>query len=69
MRDPVVHAAVLREVVAGLDAAGLGVHAVVASPLRGARGNVEFLAHGRRGPVTVTPAVLDEAVRRAQEAA
>jgi 23S rRNA (cytidine1920-2'-O)/16S rRNA (cytidine1409-2'-O)-methyltransferase len=69
VRDPVVHAAVLREVVAGLDVAGLGVHAVVASPLRGARGNVEFLAHARRGPATVTPAALDEAVRRAQEAA
>jgi 23S rRNA (cytidine1920-2'-O)/16S rRNA (cytidine1409-2'-O)-methyltransferase len=69
VRDPAVHAAVLREVVAGLDAAGLGVHAVVPSPIRGADGNVEFLAHARRGHATVTADALDDAVRRAQEAA
>jgi 23S rRNA (cytidine1920-2'-O)/16S rRNA (cytidine1409-2'-O)-methyltransferase len=69
VRDQAVHAAVLREVVAGLDAAGLGVQAVVPSPIRGADGNVEFLAHGRRGHATVTEDALDDAVRRAQEAA
>ena len=63
-----MHAAVLREVVAGLDAAGLGVGAVVPSPLRGADGNVEFLAHARRGGATVLPAVLDDAVERAHHA-
>ena len=49
VRDPVVHDAVLREVVGGLDASGLGVRALVASPLRGADGNIEFFAHARRG--------------------
>ncbi len=54
VRDPEVRAAVLREVVSGLDAYGLGITDVVTSPLRGADGNVEFFAHGRRGPATVT---------------
>jgi len=67
VRDPQVHAAVLREVVAGLDSAGLGVRAVVPSPLRGADGNVEFLAHARRGVVTVTAAEIDDAVVRGKE--
>jgi 23S rRNA (cytidine1920-2'-O)/16S rRNA (cytidine1409-2'-O)-methyltransferase len=65
VRDSEVHAAVLREVVAGLDTAGLGVQAVVPSPLRGADGNIEFLAHARRDRVRVTPAALDDAVGRA----
>jgi len=67
VRDPAVHAAVLREVVAGLGAAGLGVSGVVPSPLRGADSNVEFLVHARRGPATISTADLDDAVRRAQE--
>ncbi len=67
VRDPDVHAAVLAEVVAGLDSAGLGVGAATPSPLRGADGNVEFLVHARRGAATVTPSELDDAVRRAQE--
>jgi 23S rRNA (cytidine1920-2'-O)/16S rRNA (cytidine1409-2'-O)-methyltransferase len=65
VRDPEVHAAVLREVVAALEEAGLGVRAVVPSPLRGAEGNVEFLAHARIGRATVDAAALDGAVRRA----
>jgi hypothetical protein len=32
-----------------LRAASIGVLGVVASPLRGPAGNVEFLLHGRRG--------------------
>jgi 23S rRNA (cytidine1920-2'-O)/16S rRNA (cytidine1409-2'-O)-methyltransferase len=65
VRDPEVHAAVLREVVDGLAAADLGVGAVVPSPLRGADGNVEFLVHARRGAPTVAPRALDDAVARA----
>jgi 23S rRNA (cytidine1920-2'-O)/16S rRNA (cytidine1409-2'-O)-methyltransferase len=57
---------VLREVVAGLGAAGLGVRGVVPSPLRGADGNVEFLVHARRGPATIALTDLDDAVARAQ---
>ena len=52
VRDPEVHAAVLDEVVAGLGEAGLGVLDVIPSPLRGANGNVEFLARAARGPPT-----------------
>jgi 23S rRNA (cytidine1920-2'-O)/16S rRNA (cytidine1409-2'-O)-methyltransferase len=65
VRDRAVHGAVLREVVAALDAAGLGIDAVVPSPLRGADGNVEFVAHARRGRATVSPDALDHAVERA----
>jgi 23S rRNA (cytidine1920-2'-O)/16S rRNA (cytidine1409-2'-O)-methyltransferase len=68
VRDPEVHVEVLRDVVSGLDRVGLGVVGVVASPLRGADGNVEFLAHGRRGPATATDARLTAAVRQAQDA-
>ena len=50
---------------AALDAAGLGIDAVVPSPLRGADGNVEFVAHARRGRATVSPDALDHAVERA----
>ncbi len=67
VRDPAVHAAVLHEVVAGLDAAGLGVDAVTPSPLRGADGNVEFLVHARRGPASVADEGIADAVARAQD--
>jgi 23S rRNA (cytidine1920-2'-O)/16S rRNA (cytidine1409-2'-O)-methyltransferase len=62
VRDPAVHRDVLGEVVADLDAAGLGVGAVIASPIRGAEGNVEFLARAARGAATVTAEALDRAV-------
>jgi 23S rRNA (cytidine1920-2'-O)/16S rRNA (cytidine1409-2'-O)-methyltransferase len=49
VRDPEVHRAVLREVRDGLVAAAdLVPVAVMASPLRGADGNVEFLFHCRK---------------------
>jgi 23S rRNA (cytidine1920-2'-O)/16S rRNA (cytidine1409-2'-O)-methyltransferase len=67
VRDPAVHAAVLREVVAGLDGAGLGVSAVSPSPLRGADGNAEFFVYARRGRASVAPIALDAAVERAQD--
>jgi 23S rRNA (cytidine1920-2'-O)/16S rRNA (cytidine1409-2'-O)-methyltransferase len=66
VRDPEVHAAVLREVVAGLGAAGLGVRGVVPSPLRGADGNVDFLVYARRGPATIALGDLDGAVAQTQ---
>jgi 23S rRNA (cytidine1920-2'-O)/16S rRNA (cytidine1409-2'-O)-methyltransferase len=68
VRDPAVHASVLREVVAGLDTAGLGVGAVSPSPLRGADGNVEFFVHARRGRASVAAAAIDAAVQRVQDA-
>jgi 23S rRNA (cytidine1920-2'-O)/16S rRNA (cytidine1409-2'-O)-methyltransferase len=65
VRDPAVHRDVLREVVAALGAAGLGISAVIPSPLRGADGNVEFLARASRAPATVTVEALDDAVASA----
>ena len=65
IRDPAVHRDVLGEVVADLDHAGLGVAAVIPSPLRGADGNVEFLARAFRGSAAVTVEALDEAVASA----
>ncbi len=69
VRDPEVHAAVLQEVVAALDDAGLGVRAVIPSPLRGADGNVEFLAQAQPGGAAVDATSLLDAVRQAHEAA
>jgi len=47
VRDPEVHRGVLRETRDALASYGLGVVGAVASPLRGADGNVEFLFHAR----------------------
>jgi 23S rRNA (cytidine1920-2'-O)/16S rRNA (cytidine1409-2'-O)-methyltransferase len=48
VRDPDVHADVLTTIAAGLERAGITLVAAVASPLRGAEGNREFLVHGCR---------------------
>ncbi len=65
VRDAAVHHAVLHEVVTGLDAAGLGVRAVVPSPLHGADGNIEFLAYARPERVTLDDMHVTDAVQRA----
>ncbi|MFM8305392.1 MAG: TlyA family RNA methyltransferase [Actinomycetota bacterium] len=63
VRDPEVHAAVLREVAAGLAAAGVFVTDIVESPIRGADGNREFLVRADRiGPAVATE-MLDAAAR------
>jgi 23S rRNA (cytidine1920-2'-O)/16S rRNA (cytidine1409-2'-O)-methyltransferase len=49
VRDPSVHADVLRRIDGGLAAAGLQVVQAMPSPRRGADGNVEFLVHCRKG--------------------
>jgi 23S rRNA (cytidine1920-2'-O)/16S rRNA (cytidine1409-2'-O)-methyltransferase len=49
VRDPDVWRRVLGEVAEAFGAHGVGVQGVVASPLRGPAGNVEFLLLGRRG--------------------
>jgi 23S rRNA (cytidine1920-2'-O)/16S rRNA (cytidine1409-2'-O)-methyltransferase len=49
VRDSAVHRRVLDSTVAAMQAAGLGVQAVLRSPLRGPKGNVEFLMWGRQG--------------------
>jgi 23S rRNA (cytidine1920-2'-O)/16S rRNA (cytidine1409-2'-O)-methyltransferase len=66
VRDPLVHRRVLGEVSAELAATGLTPVAVVRSPLRGARGNVEFLLHcDRAATATLDPPLLDEVAKEA----
>jgi 23S rRNA (cytidine1920-2'-O)/16S rRNA (cytidine1409-2'-O)-methyltransferase len=43
VRDPAVHRRVLEDVTDALAALGLGLRGLMASPLRGPAGNVEFL--------------------------
>jgi 23S rRNA (cytidine1920-2'-O)/16S rRNA (cytidine1409-2'-O)-methyltransferase len=59
VRDPAVHADVLRRVASGLAGAGLPVVGVVRSPLLGADGNVEFLVHCAKSGEPVADAELD----------
>ena len=44
VRDPAIHAQVLDEVLAAAAAEGYGARGLIASPLKGPAGNVEFLA-------------------------
>ena len=62
VRDPAVHRAVLHEVRDGLAAHGLLVTGVIASPLRGADGNVEFLVHANRTGPLIVDGALDAVV-------
>lgn len=58
VRDPAVWTRVLDSVIEVSRDAGLGPRSLMASPLRGPAGNVEFLLWARRG---TTPAMLDVA--------
>jgi 23S rRNA (cytidine1920-2'-O)/16S rRNA (cytidine1409-2'-O)-methyltransferase len=64
VRDPSVHREVVTRVANGLADAGLPVVGVIASPITGADGNREFLAHVRRGaspaPVATLLRTVDE---------
>ena len=62
VRDPEVHRDVLREVRDGLAGEALFVRDVMASPLRGADGNVEFLVLADRSGLLVDDGVLDDCV-------
>jgi len=65
IRDPAVWRRVLGEVAAAIDAQDAVMMGLMVSPLRGADGNVEFLAHARaheRGTTTVDlDAVVNDA--------
>jgi 23S rRNA (cytidine1920-2'-O)/16S rRNA (cytidine1409-2'-O)-methyltransferase len=65
VRDPAVHAAVLREVRDAVHATGLRVVAAALSPLRGPAGNVEFFYELRRAGEDVGDARLDALVASA----
>lgn len=63
--DPDVHREVLDSVIIAFKDEGLGCRWLGVSSITGTTGNVEFIAHFRRGPVTVTPSqITDTATRR-----
>ena len=57
VKDPAVHHAVVTDVLSWAPTVGLHVLGLIASPLRGPAGNVEFLAHLAPHPVQPPPAV------------
>lgn len=70
--DPAVHLGVLERVAASLAGEGLVMAGVMASPIRGASGNVEFLGHfllrPEAGPAArIGPAELEAAVAEGGE--
>jgi 23S rRNA (cytidine1920-2'-O)/16S rRNA (cytidine1409-2'-O)-methyltransferase len=67
VRDPSVHLAVLREVVEALARDGIVVIDAVPSPIRGADGNVEFLAHATKHGEQVDEARLAALVEGGNE--
>jgi 23S rRNA (cytidine1920-2'-O)/16S rRNA (cytidine1409-2'-O)-methyltransferase len=65
VRDPAVHAAVLRAVLAAAGGVGLAPHGLARSPITGPAGNVEFLAWlGGPGPDLDVERAIGEVVRR-----
>jgi 23S rRNA (cytidine1920-2'-O)/16S rRNA (cytidine1409-2'-O)-methyltransferase len=57
--DPLVWRRVLEEVAGALSDLGAAIMGIMASPLRGADGNVEFLLHARTAPAASTATVDD----------
>jgi len=68
VRDPAVHAAILREVRDAVRDTGVRVVAATVSPLRGPAGNVEFFYELRREGDEVDDARLDALVSEAHSA-
>ena len=66
MRDPAIHRQVLAEIVAAAAELGLGIRAVIASPIPGPEGNREFLVHLQAGPAC---AEIDDRIDEAVAAA
>jgi 23S rRNA (cytidine1920-2'-O)/16S rRNA (cytidine1409-2'-O)-methyltransferase len=62
VRDPAQRAAAVRSVAAAALQAGLGVRGVVASPLPGPSGNVEYFLWLRRGAPPLDDAALAQAI-------
>jgi 23S rRNA (cytidine1920-2'-O)/16S rRNA (cytidine1409-2'-O)-methyltransferase len=55
VRDPAAHRDAVRSVAIALSAAGIGVLQAAPSPIAGAKGNREFLVHGRLGAPGLDP--------------
>ncbi len=64
IRDPAVHRRVLQEVLSFAQQAGYGVRGLVRSPVRGPKGNVEFLAWLALGADPVPSSVLTQWIDR-----
>lgn len=67
VRNPAVHRMVLEQVLASAMDDGLVPRGLIASPLKGPNGNIEFLAHlvhGRSAPIAVKP-LIDGAMEQA----
>lgn len=62
VRDPALRAGAVRTVADSADHLGLGAAGVVASPLPGPAGNVEYFLWLRRGAPPLDPAAVDAAV-------
>ena len=54
IKDHAVHEAVLERVMLAAEAEGLYLHGLIQSPIKGPKGNIEFLAHFRTQPFTIT---------------
>lgn len=65
VRDPELRTRAVRDVAVALEAAGAGVRGVVASPLPGPSGNVEYFVWAQRGlaPCPTLDSVIDRAVQ------
>lgn len=71
VRSPAVWRRVLEEIVAASEGAVIQPVGIMASPVRGPAGNVEFLLHGRKsdGASRVTPRDMDEAIADGEQVA
>jgi 23S rRNA (cytidine1920-2'-O)/16S rRNA (cytidine1409-2'-O)-methyltransferase len=59
IREPALWRAALIEVASALGAAGTGIMGAMASPLRGAAGNVEFFLHATASGATAVPGRIE----------
>lgn len=64
VRDPAVHAEVLRRTLAAFEGSPLAPQGLAVSPIHGAKGNVEFFLHARRD-APARPIDVDAVVARA----
>ncbi|HAF62728.1 MAG TPA: TlyA family rRNA (cytidine-2'-O)-methyltransferase [Anaerolineaceae bacterium] len=60
IRDTKVHKKVVASVLEAAQQVGLYTHGLILSPIKGPKGNIEFLAHLRCQPVEVLPGVFVE---------
>jgi predicted rRNA methylase YqxC with S4 and FtsJ domains len=67
VRDPAVHAAVLREVRAAIRPSGVRAVRAALSPLKGPAGNVEFFYELRRTGEEIDDALIDSLVTQAHQ--